>query len=175
MTRGWLGDQNNGGGDPDDSDREGSDQTPAPVRPGRLVIVGESNPYHQDPRFALYHLPRQASGNRLRKHLGLTDATYWSLAKVNLCSGKWNLAEARATAEGIIKLYDSAILLGAKVRKAFDGPEPFSVAVRAGCYLVGLPHPSGLNRAWSAPGARARARYVLETAIPWTPWGETGA
>lgn len=36
----------------------------------RLIIVGELNPYGSGPSWALHHLPRGASGDRLRQHRG---------------------------------------------------------------------------------------------------------
>jgi hypothetical protein len=143
----------------------------------KVVIVGELNPYHSDPAFALYHLPRQASGNRLREHLGLRDSTYAEIPKVNLCTGKWSMKVARDEREkyreGIF------ILLGAKVRDAFCGP-PFFYAETYSHYLtpdkkqvsITLPHPSGLNRKWNEPGARERARELLRKHVPWIEWGE---
>ena len=158
----------------------------------RLVIVGESNPYGRDPSMALFHLPRHASGDRLREHLGLTDATYEALDKVNLCAGKWSMAEARRRADELVPDYQVLVLLGAKVRAVFGGRggaawgttanvSPFCAQHRSGtlpgpyhhvCTLVALPHPSGLSRAWNEPGARLRARSILAKHAPWVPWGE---
>jgi hypothetical protein len=42
----------------------------------RVVLVGESNPYGADPRYALYPLPPQASGGRLARILGLSARQY---------------------------------------------------------------------------------------------------
>lgn len=138
-----------------------------------LVIVGELNPYGADPAFALYHLPRNASGNRLREIMGLPDHAYAALEKVNICTGKWSLPAARTKATYAILFGEGTrlVLLGAKVRAAFFGPPPFGMERRAGCQLLGLPHPSGLNRAWDAPGARARARDVLRELAPEIAWG----
>lgn len=138
----------------------------------RLVIVGESNPYG-GPDLALYHLPREASGNRLREHLGLTDAAYAAIPKVNLCAGPWRLATARARAMELILEYDVLVLLGVKVRQAFGGP-PLWEAHKTpfGRVLLALPHPSGLNRAWNEHRARARARVLVRRHAPWVPWGE---
>lgn len=139
-----------------------------------LVIVGEANPYGGDPRFALYHLPRNASGNRLREIMGLPDHAYEQLTKVNLCPRAWSMKVARARAH---ELHQSAaggvlVLLGAKVRDAFDGPDFFTVGrCLDGRTLVTLPHPSGLNRMWSEPGARERARALLREVAPEVPWG----
>ena len=139
-----------------------------------VLIVGESNPYGQDPRFALYHWPRNASGNRLREHLGLTDVEYHKLLKVNLCRRQWDMREARWRAQELMRgPFDVLVLLGAKVRAAFDGPEPFTCThdPRAGFpILVGLPHPSGLNRTWLEPDARVRAVGLLQEVAPGVPW-----
>ena len=109
----------------------------------RLILVGEDNPYSADPSFALYHLPRGVAGDRLRAHLGLRDATYAGLEKVNLCLGKWTAKEANARAgEILVGPYDVVVMLGAKVRRAFL---PKASVEFFGDYggLVSLPHPSG--------------------------------
>lgn len=154
----------------------------------RLVIVGESNPYGADPCFALYHLPRRASGDRLREHLGLTDETYEAIDKVNLCAGRWNMAEARERGWGLASRYDVLVLLGVKVAVALDMPgATFTARVRNGKFedgtprtwtLVSIPHPSGRNRTWDSDrvwrdlGARDIARALLREHAPWVPWGE---
>lgn len=143
------------------------------MKPLTLVFVGELNPYGTDPRFALYHLPRRASGNRLREHLGLFDSTYEHLEKVNLCTGRWSMKAARAATSKIMVKYDRIVLLGAKAREAFKGPEPFILYNPGGANsFLTLPHPSGLNRLWDVPGARERARSVMQLFAPEIPWGE---
>lgn len=143
-----------------------------------LIIVGELNPYGHDPLFALYHLPRNASGNRLRRILGLTDAHYEVLDKVNLCTGVWTTAEARSAADAIVRADDERVIvmLGAKVRKAFTSgwtgvPEQF-FQVRG--RFVSLPHPSGLNHLWHKdPLATTMTRSVLHSLCSEVPFGET--
>lgn len=144
----------------------------------KLLLVGELNPYGADPEFALYHLPRRASGNRLREHLGLHDHTYEAIDKVNLCLGKWSISTARVLALGLLEQgeYDLMVLLGAKVRAAFSGPGFFESALAPEPYnvaLVTLPHPSGLNQLWNDPHARKKARLLLRVWAPEIPWGET--
>jgi hypothetical protein len=61
----------------------------------------------------------------------------------------------------------AVVLLGAKVARVCAAAYvPFTVIARTGlCPLrVILPHPSGLSRAWHAPGAYDRARAVLREA-----------
>lgn len=138
-----------------------------------LVLVGELNPYGSDPSFALFHLPRRASGDRLREHLGLRDATYEALAKANLCTGAWDNEAAYEQAISLRFKYRVMVCLGVKVRRAFAAPAPFvSAQDLFGCTLVSLPHPSGLCRAWNEPGARERARALLRQVAPDVPWGE---
>lgn len=104
------------------------------------LIVGELNPYGSDPRYALYHLPRHASGNRLREIMGLTDVEYSrGLDKVNLCVGRWSLTAARAACELLFKEQRPCfVLLGKKV--------------------------CGLNLLWNPPDAKEKARDLLITA-----------
>ena len=144
-----------------------------PAQPTRLVFVGESNPYG-DEGFALYYLPRHASGNRLREHLGLTDDDYEAIARVNLCPGKWSMPVARERAAKLRAEYDVVVCLGAKVRAAFNGPPPFTIAAMTEFrdkLVVSLPHPSGLNRAWDDPLARTRARALMWGVAPSIRWG----
>lgn len=136
----------------------------------KLVLVGELNPYGSDPQFALYHLPRHASGNRLREILGLNDSAYEAIDKINLCTRRWSMKTARAEAWMMMLKYDRLVLLGAKVRDAFEGPEFFQMDIDApeghSVQLLTLPHPSGLNRSWNEPGARERARGVMRVFAP---------
>lgn len=145
-----------------------------------ILLVGEDNPYGADPRFALYHKPRHASGNRLRQHLGLRDSTYEKLAKINLCTKAWTIVEARVRALSVkyqvSRDLDVIVLLGAKVRGAFGFAETefFGVVSEPGVIpvFVVLPHPSGLSRPWNQPGAREEARKILKRVAPTVPWGE---
>jgi hypothetical protein len=89
----------------------------------RLVLVGESNPYG-DEGFALYYLPRNASGNRLREILGLSDDAYEAIARVNLCPGRWSTPKGREAAARLCELYTVVVGLGATVRAAFRGAAP---------------------------------------------------
>jgi hypothetical protein len=151
----------------------------ATPEPPRVLVIGEVNPYGVDPKFALYPRPRHASGNRLREIMGLTDAVYMRhLARVNLCTGKWTAREAGAAAVAVREAAlacpaeNVVVLLGSKVRAACGGPPAFEFwCTGSRVTTVGLPHPSGLCRAWNAPGAVARARDVLTQAAPWMPWG----
>jgi len=137
----------------------------------RVLVIGESNPYGHNPAMALYHLPRGASGDRLRRILGMTDADYTDqLDKVNLVTGPWVNAWARKAAEVLLERdkHEVLILLGTKVRAAFRGPAPFTTERRPGgsCW-VGLPHPSGLSRCWNDVETWYRARRVVGGVAPW--------
>lgn len=147
----------------------------------RIVICGEVNPYGKDPKFALYHLPRNASGNKLREHLGLPDHVYARLRKVNLCTGTWLITKAMETVmrERVTADLRVVVMLGAKVRRAFwrsfDDPSPpewFSATKLGDRSYVYLPHPSGLNHLWNARDARERARRVMVSVAPEVNWGE---
>lgn len=127
---------------------------------------------------ALYHLPRTSSGNRLREIMGLSDSDYLSfLDRRNLCVGRWSEQAAREAAWELQVTLSARVfvLLGSKVRRAFDGPPPFHTMDGPGHVLLGMPHPSGLCRAWNEPGAVARARRLLQQHAPWVPWGPVNA
>jgi hypothetical protein len=143
-----------------------------------LVLVGESNPYSSDPRYALYDEPRGATGDRLRRLvMGVSRRTYLTrFARHDLVHGRWSIPEARDSAARLHEPYPDPIpfvLLGRRVALAFGVAHaaPFTRVER---YLV-LPHPSGLCREWHAPGAFERARGLLREAIPEIAWGELEA
>lgn len=140
------------------------------------LLVGELNPYGTDPRFALYPLPARASGGNLAAILGMAPRAYLrAFERVNLCTGKWLLSDARSRALALILENDTyprraVILLGSKVCFAFGVKyAPFTTPMvppgSPSTYLV-LPHPSGLNRVWNASGARAKARAAVNALYP---------
>ena len=139
------------------------------------LLLGESNPYGADPGFALYPEPRRASGNRLRRILGLSDEEYLAaFDRANLLDGpRWSAPRAReaALALGAGRPERTPfILLGAKVAAAFGLRfRPFSRAAVVRRLLV-LPHPSGRSSGWRAPEAPERAREaVAELVAPTHP------
>ena len=144
----------------------------------RVLLVGEVNPYGSRPELALYHLPRGASGDRLRSLMGLSDADYHKYcSRVNLCTGKWVLGAARRLASGLMAERSESVfvLLGSRVRLAFNGPSSFCCMSTCGgrgvIVLVGLPHPSGRNRMWNNPATCLRVPARLRPVAPWVPWG----
>lgn len=169
---------------------------------GRVIFVREANPYGAEPEYALYPLPERASGDRLcRLVLGLRQETYLSppIERVNLCPTTWSIREARSRATSLrVRLAGEeaedpiVVLLGAKVLSGFGfdkatipgcGPaKPFTAwrapwaepghLGRSEPTYVALPHPSGLNQTWNAPGNFARARDLLRAVAPHVPWGE---
>lgn len=158
-----------------------------PVGTYQVVAVGEVNPFGVDPYFALYHLPRTSSGNRLRVIMGLSDSDYLTrVERQNLCSGTWDRAQAVVVADDIItRRPGTYVLLGSRVRRVFEislrkrtspavletfGARDF-LLFGATLRLVCLPHPSGRCGEWNNPGSYERARSVLAEAAPQVPWG----
>lgn len=136
-----------------------------------VLLVGEDNPYGSDPGYALYPLPENASGDRLSKLLGLSHHEYLrAYDRVNLCSRRWGMAEARATAQNIsMGGHWRVVLLGAKVCSAFGVPYAPLTLVRERYAVV--PHPSGRNLFWNLPGNRARFTEFARSAqlLPGVP------
>lgn len=150
---------------------------------GRVLLLGEDNPYHADPDFALYCYPPGCAGYRLRRILGLPQHQYLALHRKNLCDTAWSKEAARSRALELLSPqapWNVLVLLGRKVtetfeRVALDGVPllPFTSRVSCpGVTLVSLPHPSGRNAAaWSGPHPIKRVREMLRALAPEVPWG----
>lgn len=146
----------------------------------RVWLIGENNPYGNDPRYALYPEPEHSAGGRLcRLIMGMDVRTYLrTFERRNLLQApRWSAPLARAAAARFLEedLAQPAkvILFGRKVFDAFDGAgafvrdgwqawEPFTTRFE---FLI-LPHPSGLSRAWNEPGAFLRARQAVAEFAP---------
>jgi len=137
----------------------------------RPMLVGEDNPHSSDPRHALYPSPPGCSGARLCAILGMDWRDYLrAFDRADLCSGRWDAAEARETAAEIRRTGAGIwhVLCGAKVARAF-GLDPATVAepahvrqlYEAGGGFVVVPHPSGRSRIWSDPTAAKTVRETL--------------
>jgi hypothetical protein len=84
---------------------------------------------------------------------------------MNLCRGRWNLAEARDTMHRLMRERNRIILLGSRVRYAFAmEDQPYFTSLTEGqpptSFYV-LPHPSGRCRIWNDPQAAGKARTLL--------------
>jgi hypothetical protein len=158
-----------------------------PSCPARILLVGESNPYGSLPSRALFPHPRNASGNRIRVILGLTDAAYMkTFDRVNLCREKWNLREAVQHAGLLLERRGTYVLLGSKVRSAFHSAMMSAGPGLCSAYhrelnafwwgprhqFICLPHPSGRCRAWNDPDQVERSRALMRAAAPHVAWGE---
>jgi hypothetical protein len=149
---------------------------------GRVLLLGEDNPFGSEPDFALYCYPSGCSGYRLRRILGLPEHQYLALHRKNLCDGSWSSARAKERALELLtpsSPWRVMVLLGRKVTETFvkvalDGVPLVPFATRTcspGMMLVSLPHPSGRNAGpWSGK-APMRAREILRNLVPEIPWG----
>lgn len=147
---------------------------------GRVLLLGETNPYGPDPEFALYCHPPGCSGHRLCGILGLPQHQYLGLHRKNLCDGDWSRELARERAYELLSPqapWRVMVLLGRKVTGIFekiDGAELPAFTTRpsgADMVLVSLPHPSGQNAGLWNTRARDRARQILRELVPEVPWG----
>ena len=138
---------------------------------GKVLLLGEQNPYGGDPSYALYPAPDGCAGHRLcRLVLDLPRTEYlrrFDRRNVLERPGKWSVREARNEASLILGAHRRVVALGAKVAAALGlSTEPFSMheillhGEEERLVLV-LPHPSGLCRAWNVPGAFERARKMV--------------
>ncbi len=129
-----------------------------------ILLVGESNPYGSNPKWALYPDPVGCSGWRLcHVILGMTEDVYFeTFDRINLCAARWYLPKAREGVARIAPEYSRIVLLGVKVAHAFGYAfAPFTESIEAGRRLLLWPHPSGLNRLWTRDAiGRARAQFA---------------
>ena len=135
-------------------------------------LIGEFNPYGQDPKYALYPHPENATGARLARVLNLTPQEYLAAFERRnlLAQAKWSAPLAKQSADAVLTsvgVDDALVLLGARVAAAFGLYfrtclcTPLVRAVGSARVLVKvlvIPHPSGLSREWSAPGTAQRVR-----------------
>ena len=153
----------------------------------KVLLLGENNPYGDDPHFALYPSPVGCTGWRLcHKVLELPADTYLEkFERRNLLQRpKWSAPLARLAARTLLaELGEGArvVVLGARVATALDLPStPFETYDLDACLLPArmnlpmiprgvriavLPHPSGLCRVWGSPNSYERARrsvFALE-------------
>ena len=145
------------------------------MRVPSVVLVGESNPYGADPRYALYPDPPGCAGYRLcHKVLGIDARDYLrAFERVNLLQGpRWSVPKARAAASALVQRTDGGwsrpggrplVLLGRRVAAAFGLGDilPFTRVPIGEWTFVLLPHPSGRCRAWNDPGSFERARALV--------------
>lgn len=161
------------------------------------MLVGESNPYGDDPEMVLYPYPDGCSGHRLWRVLGVGRTRYLSFTRVNLCRGIFQMLQARERARLLKSLVKSEhstdadvrdrhsliILCGTRVRQAFglhDVATWSSTEDVNGVSWLALPHPSGRSRVWGAGmwgpgGSVARVRDTLRGLASHVPWGEEDA
>lgn len=143
----------------------------------RPLLVGESNPYGRDPRYALFPLPLGSVGARLcRTVLDLEIGQYLKLFdRANLLElgrdGKWKVREAELAARGLLLMREVSplVLLGTRVANAFTAHDPapysswtFTDERDREWRALYLPHPSGRSRAWNVEGAFERARLLVK-------------
>lgn len=139
----------------------------------RPLLVGESNPYSDNPAHALMPSPAGSAGARLADHLGLPPHVYLAMFdRVNLLPSRarWSAGWARQCAAGVRAVYHDAkvvLLLGARVAAAF-GLEDLRVwhsRVVRGVRYYRLPHPSGRSRVWNDRRSRVAARGLLRRVL----------
>lgn len=140
----------------------------------KVTLVGEHNPYGQDPRYALYPRPTNSAGGRLCKVLGMSALGYINqFHRRNLLDTlKWSAPRARAAALDVQRAAedgDALVLLGSRVSAAF-GVEfvPLYSAWFTGTRvrLLVIPHPSGRSRLWNEAGMAVRVRAAVEALTP---------
>lgn len=130
------------------------------------LLVGENNPYSNEPKHALYPWPPNSAGWRLcHRILDLQIRSYMArFDRINLCGLKWRQQDAEAAADEILHSDREVIVaLGARVAKAFAVEfRPFERIDR----IIVLPHPSGRCHLWNDPESYGKAREVMKEFLP---------
>lgn len=141
----------------------------------RILLAGESNPYSRNEEDALLPWPPEASGNRLRLILGMTEDEYLAAFPLrrNLCQGAWLPRAAKMRAASLMARYapNVVVALGRRVATAFatagiqvKTPPPFGAALLSvTCEAVQVPTPSTELEVRLEAGPR---HYVCLLALP---------
>lgn len=136
------------------------------------LLLGMNNPISDDPEFDLYPYPEGSAGWRLWKMLpgGVSRREYLAMfdRRNLLRARKWDQVKAREAACALRPELKGrlVVILGSQVRAALGLPlsEPlvFRRAVTPVQYdWVPVPHPSGRNLWYNAPGNREQVGAML--------------
>lgn len=139
--------------------------------PPVAAIIGEAPGPNTHRKLALFPTPVRSAGGRLFAYSKLTAAEYLGrFARRNLYSAivPWSRFEAESRAYEVLTWLRRSmptvrrvVLLGGRVGAAFGLGEPWSSRSEGGTsdglMLIVIPHPSGRNRVYNDPAARARA------------------
>ncbi len=142
------------------------------------VVVGMAPGPHTSEHLPMFPWPEWSAGGRLLAMSGMPAAAYLGrLRRANVCVGRYNIREARDTAEGLVARHGGPpteprvrfVLCGRRVGGAFelDDAEWFTKVERRGVDMVVIPHPSGRNREYNDPAAVARAKDAVRWAARW--------
>lgn len=160
-----------------------------------LVVIGQSNPYGANSRYALYPYPANSAGGRLFRlaadavavaaPAGLfpaptsrpsvsapRDLRAWQWValtdRYNLCVGEWSAGEAAKHSQFLQQNFVDGrpvILLGARVANAWWCEGTPPPLYEVVQGVVTIPHTSGRNRAWNDPDTYISARDAVARAI----------
>lgn len=159
----------------------GATRITGPEACGRILLVGELNPYGADPRYALYNEPPNSAGGRLQRLVFGIEGRRWYLPmwRVNLCVGSFDREEAKRRALELLgeAPWTTVVLLGRQVQRAFgvtsaDGFVAVPALTGPERRLLGIPHPSGRNPLYGDRANVEQARAMMRAAAPEVPWGE---
>ena len=137
------------------------------------ILLGMNNPISSDPCHALFPSPEGCTGPRIWEMLhartGASRSQYLHyFDRRNLVPGEvWSAAQAREHAAVFLRQVRdtgrTVVVLGAEPRDALKLP-PLLVKPlhRDGVIWRQLPHPSGRNLWYNAPGNREMAELLLE-------------
>lgn len=158
-----------------DLERVAREYSGVPV-PG--VVVGMAPGPRTSASMPMFPHPPGSAGGRLLAMSGMPVEAYLGrLVRVNLCSGKFRLDEARGSARALYYRWRTVgepavrlVLCGRRVADAFarvlEAPaDPwFQRRYWAGIEYAAIPHPSGRCREYNDPANVARAREVVRWA-----------
>jgi hypothetical protein len=125
----------------------------------RLIFVGVDNPGSDDPAEALHPDPPGGAGHRLWQMTGVSREIYLKICRVNMS----RIQRFYSNPWSFFRTGDVVVVLGQDVRNWLRLPRvgidiPI---VSCGVTYYQIPHPSGCNRVYNDPEARAAVTKLL--------------
>jgi len=132
----------------------------------RPLLVGDINPYSDDPAHALLPWPANSAGSRLARLLVLSDRQYLSAfdrMNLRLPHEQWGNPAILGRVQEVNARLCQKVLLGRDVQRAFGFTRSRPLE-RFGTFLL-VPHPSGRCLYWNDPSNAIALRQLINELV----------